>query len=98
MPVSPVAAACALEPGLRGYLTPAALAALRAEQCAILPTVWALLDAHGRVGLAPTDHTVGTQRMRVVAGADGAVVLGVIGIDFAGADRTETAPARSRER
>jgi hypothetical protein len=82
-PAVPVpASACALVgPGLRAYLTPAALEALGREHGVVLPALWAVLESRGRVGAAPTEHVIGPHRIRVV-GVDGTLALGVVGIDF----------------
>src|SRR5262249_18811367 len=72
-----------LGPGVHCTLTAAAVALLaRSSDGAVLPALWRLLEAHGRA-TAPTDHEVGPHRLRVVAGADRSLVIGVIGIDFA---------------
>jgi hypothetical protein len=79
-PLAPGGCVC-LGPNLHVTLT-ASTVALLARNGAVLPTLWRLLEAHGRAQ-APTDHEVGPHRLRVVAAADRSLVIGVIGIDFA---------------
>jgi hypothetical protein len=80
---APVPAACALGPGLRAYLTAGALDVLGEGRRAVLPVLWSLIEAHGHAGMTPTEHDIGEHHIiRVVAGADGALVIGLVGVDF----------------
>jgi hypothetical protein len=81
-PPGPKLAACALGPNLRCYISAGALDVLGEGRRAVLPVLWSLIEAHGNQGMTPTEHDVGAHRMRVVAGTDGALVIGLIGVDF----------------
>jgi hypothetical protein len=69
-------------PNLDLVITDRAMSALGAPG-SVLPRVWTLLEQHGR-RRTPAEYEFGGTVLRIMAGrAPGALVIGVVGLDFA---------------